>query len=311
MPAVLREHQHELSSIDGSTAIVFGTEDTGYLTTSRPTIATGDLRNGDVDRPQEDGIMFGRDYRGSKTLTFEIGVLTDRLSPSTGYFDAHVANLDYLNRLEAMWVNEQWRATSRSLAILRSCEGGRTWRCYGRPRRYDEVAGPMTQMGYTPVVADFALIDDRWYSDAEYATDSSAAPKAEGGLVPPLVAPLVTMQYTSGTTTMQVNGSRSTWPIVEFHGPVLNPTAKIGSVLNIGLTMAIPQGQVITVDTRPWQRTVLRQDGASFAGYLSRDTPVMRNCLLPPGRYALTFGGQDPTGTSWCRVRWREARTRP
>lgn len=309
MPAALREHQHEISSIDGATALVFGTLDTGYLTLVRPVHNSASQSNTDQPRPQEDGTVFGRDYRGSKTVTFEIGVITDALS--VGATDVHASNLDYLNSMEGFWMNEVWRSDPRAMAILRSCEAGRTSRAYGRPRKYDETAGVETQQGYTPVTCDFQLIDDRWYADIEQTVDINLLPAPDGGIVAPIKTPITTKLSTSNRITANVGGSRSTWPVVEFHGPVANPELTIGD-LTIGLDMTLATGDVIVVDTTPWARTVLRQsDGAGFAGRLSHKTPVMRKCLMAPGSHALAYKGTDSTGTSYVRLRWRDARARP
>jgi hypothetical protein len=310
MPSALREHQHEISRTSGTEGLVFGTEDTGYLTLLRPAHTSGEVRATDGERPQEDGIMFGRDYRGAKMVTFEIGVLTDKIN-GLGALDAHRSNLDYLNTLEAFWLDETWRNSPRAMAMLRSHEAGQTWRCYGRPRRYDETVGKLTESGYTPIVCDFQLIDDRWYADVESLVDVPLIAPPEGGLVAPLVAPLTTTLSTSGQAVAVVGGTRTTWPVVEFHGPVTNPELTIGD-LTIGLTMSLAYDHTITVDTRPWSRSVTRNtDGAGFAGNLSRRTPVMRKALLATGAHEMTYRGTDATGTSWARLRWRDARARP
>lgn len=311
MPSVLREHQHEMLDLDsGLTGFVFGTEDTGYLTLSRPVVVAGDVRSADVDRPSEDGRAFGRDFLGSKSYTFEIGVLTDATN-GLGTADPHAANLDALNALDALWNDPKWRNNPRSMAMLRSCEAGRTWRCYGRPRRFDEAAGKLTYSGYTPVVAGFDLIDDRWYADVESFADVNLAPSPTGGFTAPLVAPITTTYDASGVGVAVIGGSKATWPVVEFHGPILNPSVTIGD-LTIGLTGALAYDHIVTVDTRPWRRLVRRNtDGASLSGWLSAATPVMRACLLPVGTHDVTLRGADVTGSSWVRVRWREARARP
>lgn len=305
MPTVLREHQHELCDLDDNSVIVFGTEDTGYLTLSPPVTEGAEQTNGDRNRPQEDGRMFGRDYRGAKSVVFEIGVLTDHLSA-----DAHRANLDYLDTLEGIWTDERWRDDPSAMVVLRSHEAGQTWRCYGRPRRYEEVVSKMTMLGYTPVVADFPLIDNSWYSDEEHAIDVTLGAGSLGGLKAPVKAPASTTQATSGSASMVVGGSRPTWPVVEFHGPITNPEVTIGSLV-IGLDRILGAGEVLIFDPRPWQRTVYREsDGAGFAGQVSMRTPLMKRATIRPGEYTATLAGKDPTGTARVRVRWRDARSR-
>ena len=303
----LREHQHEIGTIDGSYNILFGTEDTGYLTLTRPTTEGAEQRVGDRDRPGEDGRVFGRDFRTAKTVVFEIGVITDHLS-----YDAHRANLDYLDRLEGFWVDEQWREDPTAFAMLRSHEAGQTWRCYGRPRRYEPADGKLTELGFTPVIADFPMVDNQWYADTESVALIGLLSGSQGGLKAPLKAPLSTTQASSGAGSLTVGGSRATWPVVEFHGPITNPEVTIGNVLRVGITGTLAYDEVIVFDPRPWQRRVYRQsDGAGMGGKVSAATPVMKKAKLPPGAYTLTYTGLDITGTSTCTIRWRNARSRP
>lgn len=317
MPSALRDHQHELCDVNGNNGIVFGTDETGYLTLTRPTVTAGEPRTGDVDRPQEDGIAFGRDYRGAKMFSFEIGVITDAtngLAYPPGEGGAHRANLDALDMLEGRWTAAQWRAGPGNLAMLRSCEGGRTVRCYGRPRRWDESAGALTQQGYTPVVADFALVDSQWYSDVESITQVRAVIGREGGVIAPIVAPITTTRASDpGMTVIDVGGTIPTWCVVEFYGgPVADPMVRIDNSMTIGLTGTVSSGQSVTIDPRPWNRGVFRNPGGvGVAGMVSAASPIARNMMLTPGRHTVTYNGRDLTGTSYVRLRWREARTRP
>jgi hypothetical protein len=309
-PTLLREHQHEILTADETRSLVFGTEDTGYLTLTRPVWAGSETRLGDVERSQEDGVMFGRDFQGPKTVSFEMGVLTDRLT--TDDADAHRQNLDYMNTLEGWWRDERLRARPWDYACLRSCEAGQTWRAYGRPRRYEEIAGPLTTRGYTPVMADFGLVDNRVYADVEDELTVGLFQPPDGGLVAPLVEPITMTGESSSTDdgAIDVAGTRSTWIGATFYGPVLNPRVVVGG-MTIGLNTSIPDGMNVTVDPRPWARGVFRDDGASLAGTISAATPQMKNLLLYPGRHEVVYSGTDATGTSQCRVFWRSARSRP
>ena len=310
MPAVLREHQHELNLPDAvGDGFVFGTEDTGYLTLNRPLSAGGDQRNADRDLPQEDGRGFGTDFRGAKMITYEIGVLTDHLAANGPA--RHRLNLDYLDGMEVLWNHEKWRETPDSMAMLRACEGGQTWRTYGRPRRYEEVVGKLTASGYSNIVADFAMKESTWYSDQEYSADVSLPTGIENGLVAPLTAPLSTVQGTNGSATIIVGGSKRTWPVVEFTGPVSYPAVQIGSMW-VALNMDIAAGQTIRYDPRPWVRSVFRVgDNASYANAIANITPRMPNAYIAPGQYAVTMYGQPTGAGASTRIKWRNARARP
>lgn len=310
MPAVLSEHQHELlDGADETRSLVFGTESTGFLTLSPPKWTSGDSRDGDVERPTEDGIYFGRDLRGGMTVGFEIGVLTDHLA--TADADAYRTNVDYLDELRSWWDDEDLRDKPWKYAVLRSCVAGRIWRGYGRPRRFDEAPTVLQQRGYTPVVCDFAMVDNNVYADvAQQVTVPLVVVPTGGGLLEPLVEPLNLTENTSGVRTTTIGGKRQTWAWVTFNGPVENPRIQIGDLV-IGLTASIPDGLSVTVDPRPWSRGATRNDGANYAAYLSYETPVLREARVRPGDHELVYSGIDATGTSTCVVSWREARGRP
>lgn len=304
--ALLREHQYELATLDGSETFVFGTEETGYLTLTRPQTEAGDMRTGDRDRPQEDGRQFGRDWKGAKNLVFEIGVLTDHLSS-----DAYRANLDHIDALEVLWDEDRWRETPDAMAVLRSCQAGQTWRAYGRPRRFEEVTDQRTVLGYSTVIADFPMIDSQWYSDDENTVDITIGSPSEGGLSAPLSAPLSTVAVTAGVGALNIGGSAATWPVVTFYGPITKPRLTIGNLV-IGLDMDIPDGEAITYDPSPWVRWVYREsDGAGFGGAVAMVTPRMAKAKIRPGQYEAALTGLDPSGSASVRVRWRDARKRP
>lgn len=306
--ATLREHQYELATLDGSEAVVFGTQDTGYLTLTRPQTEAGDMRTGDRDRPQEDGRVFGRDWKGAKTLVFEIGVLTDRLSGSNGVYRT---NLDYLDALEVLWDDDQWREDPSAMAVLRSCQAGQTWRAYGRPRRFEAVEDIRTQQGYSTVLADFPMIDNQWYSDVEHSVDIMIGAPSEGGMSAPMTAPLATVAVTGGVGAVNIGGSTATWPVVTFYGPITKPRLTVGGLI-IGLDMEVPAGEAVTYDPTPWTRHVYRHsDRTGVGGSVAMVTPRMPNAKIRPGQYEATLSGMDPSGSARARVTWRDARKRP
>jgi rRNA processing protein Gar1 len=318
MPAPLRENQYELLPVDfAGEGLVFGTEETGYLTITRPLHSGGESVTGDTSRPGEDGIMFARDYYGGKTVSFELGVLTDVNnrgldSPPASASEAHRANLDYLDALEGWWKDPQWRATANSMAMLRAKEAsGEVYRAYGRPRRYDEAVGSLTRHGYTPVACDFQLIDTRWYSDTEYSASISLMVPPDGGLIAPLIAPLTTLREVQNIVSIDVGGKIGTWMVVEIVGPVQRPSVTIGDA-TYTLDLNIEAGDKVVIDPRPWARTVLRSsDGASVSGALTRESPLMSRMLVTPGHHTIQFRGLDSTGTARANLRWRIARSRP
>lgn len=290
MPTELADYQHELVADDTVNGLVFGRAGTTYLTLEYPQIVPGDERFGDVDLEREDGTAMGEDYATGKSVVFEIGVDT-----TTAETDRHAANADALEAFEQMWKNPDFRNAAGRYAILRSrAVPGRTRRAYGRPRRYAETTSRLTHRGYSTVLCDFQSFDGKWYDDVEQ-----------------------TRTLAVGETTtipLAVAGTARTWPVVTFYGPWTTPSVTIGSLTIAFKTgVVIPEGSSVTFDPRPWQRTVTRNDGASWAGKLDATTPPMRKCDLvapdatwagQPGDYHLAVSG---TGTGRVEVRWRNA----
>lgn len=322
MPTELLEHQLELLDINDETrALLFGTEDTGYLTLVPPAWKSGDARDDDLDRPHEDGRYFGRDRRGAGSVGFEIGVLTDRLT--VGAATAYERDSDYTDELLTWWDDEDFRTNPSDLTILRACVAGRTWRAYGRPRRFDAVKSRLAQLGYTPVVCDYAIIDNRLYADTPETLSIPLVTPPDGGFTAPFTTPLTTTEVSSNEDEIVIGGKKRTWAWIEFQagtGDLLNPqviltrTEETGPPtppVTIGLTGSIPAGLRVTVDPRPWSRGATRQDGANYAGMLSVATPVLREMLMRPGRYNVALSGTDATGTSSCTINWRTARSLP
>lgn len=284
MPTALLDFQHELVTEGGVSSLVFGKAGTTYLTTEHPQIVGGDSRFGDVDLEREDGTAFGEDYTSGKSVVFELGVDTTRAA------NPHVAGADALEVLESAWRDPKWREHSDAVAVLRSrAVPGRTRRCYGRPRRYEETTSRASHKGYSTAIADFALQDGKWYDDAEQSKTVQ-----RGSL---FAAP--------GSIT--VGGSQRTWPVIVLNGPLVNPIVTVGDWA-LGLTATISAGQSVTLDPRPWVRTMLRSDGANMAGARTASTPPLRKCYLNPGVHLFALLANSGTGNA--TIRWRSAWSR-
>jgi hypothetical protein len=125
-----------------------------------------------------------------------------------------------------------------------------------------------------------------------------------GGIAPPAAPPLI-LGGTSETANVAANTStRRAWPVFTIAGPVTNPSvayALAGRSVSLQTTLA--PGQVATIDTRPWQRSVTRSDGGSLAGALRGN--MLRDMSLPAGNTTIRYSGQDPTGTTRCTITWR------
>jgi hypothetical protein len=145
----------------------------------------------------------------------------------------------------------------------------------------------------TPAAADVVYLDDCTFIENI------------GGIAPPVTPPVVLGGTSDTASTCAVPGSRQAWPVITFAGPVTNPQLAFPATGQwVRLQTALPAGVTATIDTRPWQRTILRSDGASIAGALRGN--LLRDMALQPGSTPVRFSGQDSTATARCTVAWRQ-----
>lgn len=275
-------------------------------------IEADDSSPGDMARIREDGSVLGRDYRGSKTVSFEVGVLTDHQS------NPHLAGGDALDMFGSTWEDPQWRSDPTRYAVLRShMVHGRVRRAYGRPRRYAESTDGLTKKGYSTLLADFLSADGTWYDDDPSTMSIGTLPAREGGLTTPLTTPLTTARNESRANSITVRGTKPTWITMRFEGPLTKPTVQIGNSIRVSVVGTgtgsgyIAAGETVLFDPRPWSRRIVReQDGANRAGHITWDTTPLRLCLLRPGTYPVTLTGTDYSGQGRVRLEWRNAWSR-
>ncbi|MFI6686598.1 hypothetical protein [Streptomyces sp. NPDC050485] len=300
---------------------VFGTTASGYYLLEPYEIAYGDTDTGDTPLPQADGVRLGRDYRAAATLTFEIGV--DSVDSASDQPGRHGHNLAALSDMGRVWDAEAVRGRFGVPAVLRTVQGGRCRRFYGRPRKWAPAGSRLTRQGYTPVVTTFACVDGVAYDDVEKSVRVDLNPPPHRGLAGPLRTPLTMTGESTAKTSVAavVEGTKPAWPVITIYGPISQPSCEV--VLRddeqlwnggqrgwrVSLDRKLRDGEWITIDPRPWARTVLLNNGGSVAGALSRDTPRMQNMQLPLGRHDLVLRGVDATGSSFMTVAWRDAYT--
>ncbi|GAB3213327.1 hypothetical protein GCM10027294_43840 [Marinactinospora endophytica] len=266
--------------------------------------SVGDVeaRLGDVDRAGGDGREFGYDYHGGRTLTLE--VFTDTTTAA--------ASRDAAAALHRVWDAPAVRATPRAVMPLRvRLPGAPTvMTVYGRPRRLSTATLRGRPDGVADYVATFDTVDSAWYGDLRTVT-LSLLPDLSGGLTLPALLPVRLEPIGNANADLLVNeGDTVSWPMIEFTGPITNPEITwVGTDISLRLVTTIPHDRTVTIDTRPWARTILRSDGASLAG--AKRGVLLEDLRLPPGRTEVAFRGQDPTGASSATIRWRDAYSTP
>lgn len=251
-------------------------------------------RTEDADNPVGDSTFFGRDRLTAPTWGFSLQTNED----------AEIGALNAMEALGGKWRADRIRKTPGLVLPLRYNLGNGTRRVYGRPRRWAPAVSPLLWQGVTGIAADFTLAAPEYYDDTQRVVDLGILPGTSRGLSSPLTDSLSTLLSGEKAQSVGNVGGAAPAPFVAvIYGPVQNPWLREdGWRLDLNVTLAYDQYAVI--DTRPWANTVIRNDGASLAGKLSR-TSRLSNARLVPGGSVLRFGGKDATGTAHCSVAWR------
>ena len=307
----MRESEWNLSysanGVHPAADLTFGTFATGMYLTQPHEVTFGDVLAGEAPMPLDDGSRLGQDWQTGATVTLEIGV--DAVDDAPDRLSRHGAVIDKLSLLRQAWRGDAVRSRFATPAVLRTLQGGRARRMYGRPRKFAPAASGLTRQGYTPVVAEFAMVDDLFYDDNQGVATVGIVPPPHRGIVGPLAAPLsmVGEGATKVPGEIVVGGSAAAWPIITFYGPITNPVCDLVGGWKTGLDLSLKENDRVTIDTRPWARTVLKNGTANVAGLLTRSTPKLKNLRLPLGRQDLILRGGDSTGMARMVVSWRDA----
>lgn len=253
-------------------------------------------RTQDQSYASGDGKAYGVDYLDAPTWAFDGGCDAQDTASA----------LKTLADFTRAWRAEETRRTPGAVLPLRYRIAGRVRRVYGRPRRLSHAPTNRILGGWLPITADFDCADALHYDDTEASTSIGITVSQNGGLTAPLMEPLSTV--TAGAETESgiiVGGDAPTWAVVTFTGPVSNPYVEVGD-WHCGLRGTLAEGEEVTIDSRPWARSVIRNDGASMGGSLDRKT-YLDQMKLPPGQHAIVYGGGSEVANSTATVRWRSA----
>lgn len=252
-------------------------------------IEPGRSRIQDVLNPMAPELLQGRDVRTPPLWRFGFRV---------GHGGA-AATLADLAKLTAAW--NALSAVPGAESVLRYAVAGRTRLVYGRAREMFPDYSQVYDLGRVVSTGDFQTRDVWFYDDALQSVAVGLVPSSTGGLKSPLRAPLSTAAGSQRQGSVVVGGDAPAPVELVFKGPVTNPVAS-STGWQVGLDTTIAYDQTVTVNTRTG--TVLRNDGASLAGVLTRRT-YLPEARMRPGARELIFAGTDPTGTATCTMRWR------
>ncbi|USL85076.1 minor tail protein [Arthrobacter phage SWEP2] len=275
--------------------VPFGSVASGYVFNKAPEIGAPSAVVDDQGRPRADGVAFGLDYLGGRTVAFDLTV------NGTDEDDARAL----LATLARAWRADVVRSTPGAVATLTASSGRVT---FGRPRRFASN-DDLLPSGMSKVLVDFACADSVWYGP-EQSADVALVPEPGGGLLAPLASPLSTTATSDRSRAFTVTSDLPTWPVFEIHGPITNPVVEVVGLLRMEFRLSLAFDQTLVVDTRPWARSTLL-DGASKAGSLTRTSTRLSQAAIPAGEHELVLRGDSDSGTASASIRWRDAYPTP
>lgn len=285
--------------------------DDDYCSVRFDGIGSAELRTTERDKPSEDGITFGYEYLGKRNWTIsgaiKQGSAFTSASPDSAW--------DGLSKLMRAWDYSQARLKPRDVVPLYVKRPGReTMIVYGRPERIDP---DVTQSfaGYVTYQASFRQSDPKFYSDSTQTLVLTTTQPYVGGLLytpaqDAFLLPFTTTASVSRNGVVTTGGDVGSAPIIQFEGPCSNPTLRLLGLdqveqWKIMLQTTLGSGEVVTIDPRQWARTVLRSDGATYAGALVGAR--MAEILVPPGTNEFVYTSSGSGGTSNCTIKLKNA----
>lgn len=250
----------------------------------------------DTDLPLEDGIIFGRDYKRGRTITFTMNIVTHGQSA-----------VEALDGLASVWDNSEVRHVPGATNVLRWNRHGRWSRVYGRPRKFAPVTGTVDS-GLIPVLCDFRTMDQLFYSDDEYSNSIAIVPPPSGGWVMPFTFPVTAGGVGIQQGEIEIGGTKPAWMVNIITGPIVNPIVEAANHWEFQLLLTLGAGEFVVVNPRPWSRYVRKNGLLNVRGSFSQSSVRLTKMYLPPGPHEFILKGTDPTGTASLTTLWRDAR---
>lgn len=305
MPSVLSQGQYQICRYDNSKNLTYG-QGAGNLQVVNTQYAPGTMATQDQAHVGTDGTLFGVDTQPSATITQTGLAMT---TPATG-----TAAMDAFDALAAIWNDPLVRLTPGSVQVLRFSYKGTavTRRVFGRGRAIQPTYGQVFQ-GLVPWTAQFLCADGNIYDDALQSATLTlntagsfypgrvpvAPPHPPGPVSPPGQPP---------TATFTIGGSMPTWPVFTFTGPVNNPTLTfLPSGTIVGYSGSIKSGSAVTIDSRPWFRSVMLDNGYAPGNLSGYSIPMIQMALWPGTATVRYEGNIIGTTASTCTISWYNA----
>lgn len=208
------------------------------------------IRTGDIDRPDE-GVVPGVDSYGPRTMAVELALIV-----ATPDDFATVRR----SVLKSFLIQDQTELPFLVTPI------GRELRC--RPRRA-QIPRDFDQYQRTGLAVVEMFASDRWWYDASDTALSFAL-----GSSPATFFPLFPLRLSSSqvlaSTTVNNGGDTVAWPVWTVTGPGSGLTIRnLTTGQQLTVAAALTAGEVLTVDTRPGAKSVIKGTATNLFGSLT------------------------------------------
>lgn len=262
-----------------------------------------EVRSSDNPLEARDGVLPGRDYFGSRRVSFDIW--TNRRTMAEAR--------ETLGAVLEAWRDEKVRLEAGVLVPLdfRGSTDPSWRRVYGRPRRADDPSfGMRMRQGRAESTLEFEVFDPLVYEAEEESAEIRVVESGSisDSWVPPWEWPVVPGAGVSERRAgaLQVSGKVATPPRIEFHGPGRRFSLDGSRGWHVGLrdSVELAYDEVITIDPR--ERTITDNFGRERSAALDRRSHPA-DIKLPPGLENVFFSADDPTHRARAVVLWRPA----
>ena len=251
-----------------------------------------DVNNYDFPRENTDELVMGRDSLKPGLVTFEMTVLDNYLvdsgAPVPGFRRAREIYEEFVKNWRGDLVREQWN----EFLPLSYKRHGTERLIYGRPRKLTPLPHA-SRRGNQPFTCQYQTSDTLTYSRMEYYEEG----------------PLTNLGSRNISCRRDLlKGMAPAWFVIQIFGPITNPAVEIGPDMKIELQRTIQAGKAVEISSYPWRRRVIDSDSNTLSASLVGSSPYMDEMKLPPGENTtIGMSGSGTSGSTFCRVLWREA----
>jgi phage-related protein len=151
--------------------------------------------------------------------------------------------------------------------------------------------------GHARMVLVLRAHDPFWYDTAPQSQTYTTGAQPVFFSDPFFGSPKLASDTILGTQTVSNGGDVEAWPVWTVHGPASSITLSNDTTgQTVDLPVTLTAAQTVVIDTRPFRKTVLRDDGTNLYGSLSNTSSLWS---LPTGDSTVTISLPGATSESY------------